>query len=284
MPCATSMRKPSTPRSSQNRRTSSNSARTSGCSQSRSGWRESNRCRYHSPGVPSGSVVRVHAGPPKIDCQLFGGSVPSTPRPVAEQVAGALGRARAGGQRGLEPDVLVGGVVGHQVDDHAQAEAVRALEHRVEVGERAEQRVDVAVVGHVVAGVGLRGPVERREPHGVDAELGQVVQARGHAGQVADAVAGRVGERARVDLVDHGIPPPLAVGRAGGVHQGAQGSGVGRRHAGMPHFGVSQKGEAPLPERARPWGPAVRIRVRRAPRGSQRPRSAPVRRRWSRGR
>ena len=70
--------------------------------------------------------------------------------------------------------MLVGGVVGHQVDDHAQAEAVGALEHRVEVGERAEQRVDVAVVGHVVAGVGLRRAVERREPHGVDAELGQV--------------------------------------------------------------------------------------------------------------
>ena len=45
-----SMRTPSTPRSNQNRRTSSNSARTSGCSQLRSGCSGANRCRYHCPG------------------------------------------------------------------------------------------------------------------------------------------------------------------------------------------------------------------------------------------
>ena len=44
----------------------------------------------------------------------------------------------------------------------------------VEVGERAEERVDVAVVGDVVAGVALRRGVERREPDRVDAELLQV--------------------------------------------------------------------------------------------------------------
>ena len=75
-PCATSTRKPSTPRSSQNRNVAVNSAGTSGFDQSRSGCRESNRCRYHCP-----SGTRVHAGPPKTERQLFGGSEPSGPRP-----------------------------------------------------------------------------------------------------------------------------------------------------------------------------------------------------------
>ena len=83
-------------------------------------------------------------------------------------------------------------------------------EQRVEVGERAEERVDVAVVGDVVAGVGLRRHVERGEPDRVDAEFGEVVEVLGDTRQVADAVAVGVGERARVDLVDHGVPPPVA--------------------------------------------------------------------------
>lgn len=40
-----------------------------------------NRCRYHWPGVPSASVTRVQAGPPKTEGQLFGGSSPCAPLP-----------------------------------------------------------------------------------------------------------------------------------------------------------------------------------------------------------
>ncbi len=75
-PCATSIRKPSTPRSNQNRRIDSNSACTSGCCQLRSGCSGAYRWRYHSP-----SGRRVHAGPPKQETQSLGGSAPSGPRP-----------------------------------------------------------------------------------------------------------------------------------------------------------------------------------------------------------
>jgi hypothetical protein len=51
-------------------------------------------------------------------------------------------------------------VVGHEVDDHPQTEAVRPAEEVVEVVQRAELRVDGAVVGDVVAAVALRGGVE----------------------------------------------------------------------------------------------------------------------------
>jgi hypothetical protein len=52
--------------------------------------------------------------------------------------------------------VLVGGVVGHDVDDDPQPEGMRFCDELVGVGQRAEERVDVAVVGNVVAAVGLR--------------------------------------------------------------------------------------------------------------------------------
>ena len=84
--------------------------------------------------------------------------------------------------------MLVGGVVGHQVDDDLQPAGVGGGDQRVEVRERAEQRIDVAVVADVVAEVRHGRGIERREPDGVDAELGEVVQPR-VIPRVADAVA-----------------------------------------------------------------------------------------------
>ncbi len=99
-------------------------------------------------------------------------------------------------------------VVGHPVDDHAQTETVGFVEKGVEVGQRAEDRVDVAVVGDVIAEVGHGRREERREPHRVDPEPDQVGEMGADAVEVADAVAVGVGEGARVDLVDDGPTPP----------------------------------------------------------------------------
>jgi hypothetical protein len=148
-------------------------------------------------------------------------------RPVAEDVAGPLAGTGPGGQRLAEPRVLVAGVVGHQVDEDADPQLVRPGDELVGVGERPEQGVDVAVVGHVVAGVGHRGDVEGAEPDRVHPQVGQVGQPGGDPGQVADPVAVGVGEAARVDLVDHRVPPPgRRVGdglvRVGGVRRFGQ--------------------------------------------------------------
>ncbi len=202
-PWATSTRKPSTPRSSQKRSTSSNMSPTSGLRQSRSGWVESKRWRYHCAVLDAGPGRTAEDGPPVVGRQR-----PVGGRALAEHVARPLRAARSGGQRGLEPDVLVRGVVGHQVDDDAQVQLVRPRDQRVGVVERAEQRVDVAVVGDVVPVVVLGRGVERRDPQGVDTEVAQVGQSRGDAREVADAVAVAVGEAADVDLVDDGVAPP----------------------------------------------------------------------------
>ena len=134
MPCATSTRKPSTPRSSQNRRMRSNSAGTAGLVQFRSGCSGANRCRYHCP-----SGTRCQAGPPNCDGQLFGGSSPFGAAPVPEDEQVALGAAGPGGQRRLEPRVPVGEVVRHDVDRDPHAVRVRRLDQVVEVGQRAER-------------------------------------------------------------------------------------------------------------------------------------------------
>jgi len=106
-------------------------------------------------------------------------------------------------------------VVGHDVDDDADPRVVQGGRERVEVVEGAEARVDVAVVVDVVATIGQRGGVERAQPHRVDAQAGQVIDAGENAAEVADPVAVGVGEAARVDLVDDGLAVPVGGGGHG---------------------------------------------------------------------
>ena len=164
-------------------------------------------CRYHSP--PPGPRTWVQAGPPKTLVQLFGGCRPSGAAPGPEVEAGPLRAARRRVQRGLEPLVLAGDVVRDQVDGDLQAVLVGVGDQPVERGQVAEERVDVARVGHVVAVVGHRRGVERRQPQRVHPEQLQVAQPRPDALQVADPVPVGIGERPDVDLVDHGVAPPL---------------------------------------------------------------------------
>ena len=79
----------------------------------------------------------------------------------------------------------------------------------IEVVERAEERIDVGVIGDVVTEVGHRRGIDRREPDGIDAEPLEVVEPRKNSGQVADAVAVGILKRARIDLVDDAVLPPF---------------------------------------------------------------------------
>ena len=112
--------------------------------------------------------------------------------------------------------MLVGDVVGDEVDDDAQVERVGPRDQGVERGQVAEERVDATVVGDVVAVVGLGRRVERGEPDGVGPEPGDRVEVRRDPREVADPVAVRVRERADVDLVDDGGAPPARCARGSG--------------------------------------------------------------------
>ncbi len=127
---------------------------------------------------------------------------------IAPEIPVALGVV-AGCPAFEEPGVLVGAVVGDEVEDQLQAAGVRGGDQAVEVGERAEEGIDAGVVGDVVAEVGHGRGVERRDPDGLDAELDEVVEPRFDAGEIADAVAVAVLKRTRVDLVDRTVLPPL---------------------------------------------------------------------------
>ena len=136
--------------------------------------------------VLAARLVELPGGAGEAERQLFGSRGRRRGRAPPVPVALRAVRRRA---RLDEPRVLVGGVVDDEVHHELHAARVDRGEQRVEVGERAEHRVDVLVVGDVVAVVVLRRGVDRRQPDHVDAERGEVVEVRG------DARAGRRSRR-----------------------------------------------------------------------------------------
>ena len=110
----------------------------------------------------------------------------------------------------LEPAVLVGGVVQHQVHDDADPSLLCLRNKLLHVSEAAEHGVYVLVIGYVVAVVILGRPAHGREPDSVNAKLPQVVQPADDTRDVSDAVAVAVLEAAGIDLIDHRLLPPFS--------------------------------------------------------------------------
>ncbi|CAM5622122.1 hypothetical protein SVIOM74S_01662 [Streptomyces violarus] len=99
---------------------------------------------------------------------VVGRPAPSGPR--RRRSGSGAGRAAGwGGERLAEPGVLAGAVVRDDVEHHLDAQPPRGAHQQVELVEVAEERVDVAVVGHVVAVVVLRRGIEGAQPDPVDA-------------------------------------------------------------------------------------------------------------------
>jgi len=102
-------------------------------------------------------------------------------------------------------------MVRHEVENDADPGFVQRAHQSVEVCKRAKERIDVDIIGDIIAEVGHRRGVDRRDPDGVDAEPTQVVGAIENAPQVADAIAIAVLKRARVNLIDDCLLPPRSL-------------------------------------------------------------------------
>src|ERR1035441_1048219 len=82
------------------------------------------------------------------------------------------------------------------------------LKQAIEIFHRSKQRIDAAIIRHIVTKIGHGRRVDRRDPDGINAELDQVVKVLKNPLQIADAVAVSVLERARINLIDDAVLPP----------------------------------------------------------------------------
>jgi hypothetical protein len=107
-----------------------------------------------------------------------------------------------------KPCMLVRRVVRDEIEDHLDPARMRLRNQPLEIRQRAEDRIDVGIVGDVVAEILHRRTEYRRNPDRIDTEIHQVRHPLRDPVEVADPVAIAVLKRPRIDLIDDcGFPP-----------------------------------------------------------------------------
>ena len=106
--------------------------------------------------------------------------------------------------------MLVGGVVRHEIENDPQAARVRGLKECVEVGERAEKRVDGAIVADVIPKVPHRRGKDGGNPNCIYPEADQVLKPLRYPLEIADTIRIRV---AGTTVGILGRSPPFATKR-----------------------------------------------------------------------
>ncbi len=104
-------------------------------------------------------------------------------------------------------------MIDHEFGDDPQIAFMRGVQKRAKIIERAEIRIDVEIIGNVVAVVSQRGWIERQQPESSDAEFLQIIQLLHETAKVAHAVAIAVEKCLNVQLVDDRILVPKRVDR-----------------------------------------------------------------------
>ena len=106
--------------------------------------------------------------------------------------------------------------------------AVRLAQKQLEILESAVDRMDVRVVGDVVAVVRKRRRIKRQQPERGDAEVLKIIELFGQAREIADAVAVAVAEGAdmqfindRVFVPERIVPERIPAGRSFSALQSA---------------------------------------------------------------
>ncbi len=89
---------------------------------------------------------------------------------VTPDVEIALLRTRGGAPRALKPFVLIGSVIEHQLGHNMKPAPMRLAQERLELLQRAAVRMNLGIVGNVVAVVAHRGRIKRQQPQRGDSE------------------------------------------------------------------------------------------------------------------
>ena len=103
---------------------------------------------------------------------------------------------------------MLGGVIGHKIDDHLEIALVGLLDKSIECLQVTEDGIDIAVIANVVTKVGHWGGIEGRELYSIHPEPAQVFELGNNALQITDTIAIAVFETAGVNLVNHAWLPP----------------------------------------------------------------------------
>ena len=130
---------------------------------------------------------------------------------IAPYVEVALRRIRGSLTRRLEPWMLIGCVIHDELDHHLQVAVVSGLKKCPKIVDRAIHRVNVQVIGYVIAVILERRGEKRQQPQASDAQILQIIQFLQQSRKIADSIRIAVLERADMQFIDDGILVPQRI-------------------------------------------------------------------------
>src|SRR5207249_7553237 len=107
--------------------------------------------------------------------------------------------------------MLVRGVVHYQIDQNTNATLFCAVGKFDEIAERTIPRIDIVIVGDVVAIVPARRSLKRHQPNRGHAQSMQIIEAAHQSLEIAGPVAVSVHVSSDRQAVDHGVLVPKIV-------------------------------------------------------------------------
>lgn len=110
--------------------------------------------------------------------------------------------------RRLEPRVLIGGALRHEIDQHANAAAAGLASKLDKIGDGAGATIDGQVIGNIIAIVPARARVAGQEPKAGDTEIDEIIEMFTQPDKVADTIAVGIGKRPDIDRLNDAVFVP----------------------------------------------------------------------------
>jgi len=132
-------------------------------------------------------------------------------RRVAPYEVIPIGRV-AVGPGGLEPGVLLGTMVHHQIGHDAKAARMGGIEERLEILNCAEIGMNAAIIGHIIPVIFQGRWVHRLHPDAIDTQRANIVQLGDSSLKIAVAVAVGIATSANVQLKKYYLLIPELIG------------------------------------------------------------------------
>ena len=108
---------------------------------------------------------------------------------------------------------MIGGMINDQLGDDPQSALMRGVEKRLKIFERSVVRVDVEIIGDVVAVVAQWRWIKGQEPDGGDAELLEIIEFLDQPPKIANPIAVAVMKCFDMQLINDRVFVPKRIGR-----------------------------------------------------------------------
>jgi hypothetical protein len=100
-------------------------------------------------------------------------------------------------------------MVGNKIKDQLEPMLMNSIEQPVEICKRAENWINAAVIGNVIAKICHGRWIDWCDPQGVYAELDKIIETGKDAGQVPNTVIVRILKRSGIYFIDNSALPPF---------------------------------------------------------------------------